>query len=226
MISTQYPFATTIETPSAATRGTDRLVPIGRPQTRTLNQAAFDAACAELMRVVEQDFTPALVVGVRTGGLAVAAAMARAAATRPTVLPLTCRRPATTLKSCIPGLRSILATMPEPVLNTLRQAEHRLSMGRRHAAGSAHVDMAEAALIGAWLADTPSARRVLVADDAVDSGMTLAAVLRALRTVCPPRVEPRTAVITLTMENPVVTPDYTLYRGVLCRFPWSFDAAR
>jgi hypothetical protein len=30
----------------------------------------------------------------------------------------------------------------------------------------------------------------------------------------------------VTTEDPVVAPDYALYRGVLCRFPWSFDARR
>jgi hypothetical protein len=59
----------------------------------------------------------------------------------------------------------------------------------------------------------------------VDSGATLAAVLGTLREVCGPTTQLRTAVITVTMEDPAVEPDYTLYRGVLCRFPWSFDAA-
>jgi hypothetical protein len=39
-------------------------------------------------------------------------------------------------------------------------------------------------------------------------------------------VELRTAVITMTMEDPAAAADYALYRGVLCRFPWSFDARR
>ena len=51
-----------------------------------------------------------------------------------------------------------------------------------------------------------------------------AAVLRTLREVCPPATELRAAAITVTLDDPVVEPDYALYRGVLCRFPWSFDA--
>jgi hypothetical protein len=54
--------------------------------------------------------------------------------------------------------------------------------------------------------------------------MTLPTVLRTLRAECPSGMDLRTAVITVTMENPVVIPDYALYRGTLCRFPWSFDA--
>jgi hypothetical protein len=28
----------------------------------------------------------------------------------------------------------------------------------------------------------------------------------------------------VTLDQPLVEPDFALYRGVLCRFPWSFDA--
>jgi hypoxanthine phosphoribosyltransferase len=207
-----------------ARRGGEGSSPAAR--TQTLGLDAFEAACAELMRLVERDFAPGLLVGVRTGGLVVAEAMARSASTAVPVLPLTCRRHATGLKSRIPGLKAMLATMPEPWLNALRQAEHRLLGGRRKVAAPPPVDQSEADAIGTWLANTPDTVRVLVADDAVDSGVTLATVLRTLRSVCPPATELRAAAITVTMEDPAVEPDYALYRGVLCRFPWSFDAPR
>ena len=67
--------------------------------------------------------------------------------------------------------------------------------------------------------------RILIADDAVDSGVTLATVLRLVDDVCPAGGEIRSAAITQTLENPTARPDYLLFRGTLCRFPWSFDAA-
>lgn len=208
--------------PSAA--ATPRAGPAAGLPTRTLGPAVFDIACAELMRLVEQDYAPALLVGVRTGGLAVAETMARLTTPSPPVLPLTCRRPTTSFKSRVPGLRPLLATLPEPVLNALRRAEHRLAYGHRRPARPAHIDVAEAAQVGNWLRIVCRGARVLVVDDAVDSGVTLATVLQTLREVCPASAELRTAVITVTQEDPVVSPDYALYRGVLCRFPWSFDA--
>ena len=177
------------------------------------------------MRAVERDFAPSVLIGVRTGGLVVAEAMARAASNATPVLPLTCRRPATRLKALLPGLKTILSLAPEPVLNSLRVAEHRLLAPRRRQAPPPPVDQAEAAAIGTFVTASPHRERVLVADDAVDSGVTLAAVLAVLREVCPPATLVRTAVITVTLEQPIVEPDYALYRGVLCRFPWSFDAA-
>jgi hypoxanthine phosphoribosyltransferase len=116
--------------------------------------------------------------------------------------------------------------LPEPLLNALRRAEHRLVAGHREAVQPTQISLAEAIAIGNWLRILSRGARVLVVDDAVDSGVTLATVLQTLQSVCPPEVEVRTAVITVTIEDPVVAPDYALYRGVLCRFPWSFDAQR
>jgi uncharacterized protein len=174
--------------------------------------------------MVERDYAPVLLVGVRTGGLVVAETMARVSSLP--VLPLTCRRPTTAFKSRLPGLKPLLATLPESLLNALRRVEHRLASSHRGAAQPTQIDQAEAIAIGNWLRILSRGARVLVVDDAVDSGATLATVLQTLRDVCPPEVEVRTAVITVTTEDPVVAPDYTLYRGVLCRFPWSFDARR
>jgi len=199
---------------------------LGSPLT-TLRQPAFDAACAKLMRLVEADFTPTVVVGVRTGGLTVARAMVRAAATNLPVLPITCQRAATATKGRLRWLRPLLAALPLPLVDFLRRLEHRLLITRRvRKPPMQTIDRAEAAAIATMLATPTEAPRVLVADDAVDSGVTLITVLRLLREICPPGSEIRSAAITQTLEHPAVRPDYVLYRGLLCRFPWSFDAVR
>jgi hypoxanthine phosphoribosyltransferase len=99
-----------------------------------------------------------------------------------------------------------------------------LSPRRRRRAQLQHVDHAEAEAIGRHLAQGTASPRVLVVDDAVDSGLTLATVLRVLREISPSNTQFRSAVVTVTLEQPLAEPDYVLYRGVLCRFPWSFDA--
>ncbi len=175
--------------------------------------------------MARRDGEPALLIGIRTGGLVVAESMAQAAAYRIPVMALTCRRPGTRLKSRIPGLKAILTAMPEPWLNALRQAEHRLLTARRRTTRAPVVDRSEADAIGTRLASMPAQTRVLITDDAVDSGATLAAVIATLRELCPPRTELRSAVITVTLDDPIIQPDYALWRGVLCRFPWSYDAA-
>ena len=82
-----------------------------------------------------------------------------------------------------------------------------------------------AAALAERLGALPMPVRILVADDAVDSGTTLASVLHLLADICPPGTEIRSAAITQTLENPRARPDYVLLHGTLCRFPWSFDAA-
>lgn len=193
-------------------------------RTRTFGPDTFAAASGELLSMAAHDFAPALLVGVRTGGLVVAETMARLASPPLPVLPLTCRRPTTTFKSHVPGLRPLLATLPELLLNVLRRAEHRMVSGHRRAARPTETNLAEAIAVGNWVRILGRGARVLVVDDAVDSGVTLAMVLRTLRAACPHDVELRTAVITVTTRDPAVAPDYALYRSVLCRFPWSFDA--
>jgi len=196
------------------------------PPLRTLVGAAFDAACADLMRTVEADYAPSVVVGIRTGGLVVAECMVRFASTALPVRPLTCRRAATATKSRIPKLRSVLLGLPRPARDLLRRAEHRyLIAPRAQRPRRQEVDPGESATIATEFAALAAPPRILVVDDAVDSGVTLAAVLALLRDIAPPGSDIRTAAITQTLENPVARPDFVLFRSVLCRFPWSFDAA-
>lgn len=199
--------------------------PEARGLIHDLDPPRFAAACASLMHQVLDSYRPDLLVGIRTGGLVVAEAMARSVTEPVSVLPLTCRRAATGVKARLKVLPRILTAMPRPVVNRLRWLEHRMLTGRRQGARKPQqIDHGEAAIIGRHLLAT-NVRRILVVDDAVDSGVTLATVLQLLRQACPPDTEFRTAVVTVTMEQPLVEPDFLLYRGVLCRFPWSFDAA-
>jgi hypoxanthine phosphoribosyltransferase len=196
------------------------------PPLLTLQGPDFGRACADLMRLVEADYAPTLIIGIRTGGLVVAQAMADATSPRLPVLPLTCRRVTTAAKSRLPLLRTLLGILPRPVVNQLRRLEHRIvTAGRAQHGRRQEVDHAEVTAIADHLAAVPSPPRILIADDAVDSGVTLATVLRLVDDVCPAGGEIRSAAITQTLESPTVRPDYLLFRGTLCRFPWSFDAA-
>ena len=200
--------------------------PVSRGLINTLDPPRFAIACASLMHQVTAQYRPDLLVGVRTGGLVVAHGMTDAAANRIPVMPLTCRRASTAAKSRLGVLPAILAALPQPIVDGLRWLEHRLlSARRRRQVAPQEIDHAEASAIGAYLAGQPRSCRVLVVDDAVDSGVTLATVLRLLRQAAPPGTELRSAVVTVTLDQPLVEPDFALYRGVLCRFPWSFDAA-
>ncbi len=113
------------------------------PPLLTLQATDFQRACADLMRLVEADYAPTLIVGIRTGGLAVAQAMAKGASSNPPVLPLTCRRASTDAKSRLPLLRTVLSNLPRPVADMLRRVEHRLvTAGRSQHGRQREVDHA------------------------------------------------------------------------------------
>lgn len=187
---------------------------------RTFDSASFQAACTDLMHAVESSYEPTMIVGIRTGGLVVAEAMARSAGRPVEVAPLTCRRAATRTKARFLG--TMLARLPRRVADALRLLELELVSTRRRAAPPQPVDQAEATAIG----KRAGGERLLVVDDAVDSGLTLATVLQSLRSVCPEGTAIRSAAITVTLDRPIAFPDYALFQRVVCRFPWSFDAAR
>lgn len=218
--------AMSITAPSlaAAPRDTRRAAPL----VHALDQDdAFQTACAELMRIVRHHCRPDALIGIRTGGLTVAERMARTIPEQLPVLPLTSRRAGTGAKSRIKVLPSLLKRLPRPAVDGLRVAELKLlSRRRRRSVPEQYVDPEEAEAIRCYLANLPSEATIVVVDDAVDSGVTMAAVLRLLRSTCRADIAIRSAAITVTLANPLVEPDYALYRGILCRFPWSFDATR
>lgn len=181
----------------------------------TLDGHRFEAACASLWALASGENVPDLLIGIRTGGLVVAEAMARAAGAGP-VLALTCRRPSTAHKQRHGVARDLVARLPRPALDRLRLIEH--AVLSRRPPTLREIDPRELAKL-----DACGARAVVIVDDAVDSGATLAAVVAAVRARLP-AAEIRTAAIVVTTERPLIAPDYSLYRGQLCRFPWSLDS--
>ena len=149
------------------------------------------------MRHVETHFDPTLIVGIRSGGLIVAQSMAHAAREGLDVLPVTSRRASTAAKERVPFIGSILKTLPRPAVDALRRIEHRwVTTGRANRARQQWVDMEEVNQVAQRLREMPEPRRLLVVDDAVDSGVTFATVMQRLKAVCPPGTEFRSAAIT------------------------------
>ena len=65
--------------------------------------------------------------------------------------------------------------------------------------------------------------KILLIDDAIDSGDTLRAIAETLRKTNPD-TETDIAVVTETTKRPCIRANHTLYRNrTLIRFPWSSD---
>jgi hypoxanthine phosphoribosyltransferase len=192
----------------------------------SLDRRRFDDACAELMRHVTDDHCPDAIIGIRTGGLVVAEAMAKAVGGDVTVLAVTCRRPSSRHKPTSSAVRRAVAHLPRPLLDQLRVIEHAVLTRKPAAAphGDYQFDEDELHDLDAWMAGSGQRPSLLIVDDAVDSGTTLSVVLGAVRQRAPRAATIRSAAITVTTERPLASPDYALYHRQLCRFPWSLDA--
>lgn len=64
--------------------------------------------------------------------------------------------------------------------------------------------------------------KILIVDDAIDSGKTMQLVINALQNKFP-NAQIKTAVFVCTLSNAIVKPNYYVLKNVLVRFPWSKD---
>ncbi len=195
----------------------------------TLDDEQFEHACRDLGRIAAKRFQPDIVVGIRTGGYVVAEAMRSALPAETDILPIRKQRPSTKLKSEAPWRKSLLQSAPYAATDRVRLLEHRLLMAnaaRKNATPRKTFipDPVEGDVIEAALKKNPKAR-VLVVDDSIDSGSTMSAVVGFVQRISP-EADVGSAVVVVTHHTPTITPDYCLYRGVLCRFPWSDDFKR
>lgn len=182
----------------------------------TLAGLDFRDACGRLAAKVSQVYVPDLVVAIATGGVHVADAMYDAAAAVPRA-DVCLRRQSSGRKDRAGLLFAILRHLPVRVTDWLRIAEAR-RLARRSPAAPRRIilDPDVRRAVG-------KASRVLIVDDAVDSGCTLRDVVAAIAAE-PGDRQVRSAVITVTTDFPVAVPDFALYRdSTLIRFPWSKD---
>ncbi len=191
---------------------------------RTLDEAALRRACEDLTGIAFANFTPNIYLGICTGGYVVAELMARNTPEPVRLLPITCRRPSTAKKNNLPFVKETLKRLPHFISDKLRVLEH-IYLTQIKAPRNAQVvpDETELSVLRGVLAELGASARVLVIDDSIDSGATVAAVLDVVRQVADPAAQIKTATVTVTTAHPLVEPDFSLYRYALCRFPWSLD---
>ncbi len=204
---------------------------------KTLTQTQFVATCHKL-EALTQGFHPDLVLTIATGGDYVGAVI------HPTVPHVSIKLQRPTTKRKQGKMMNIVRHLPRFLKNWLRIAESLYlssplnpSRPRNPSQPSPDSPSSPGALaslpypkseLASLLSDdvkaaVTSAHRILIVDDAVDSGQTLHKIVTAIRTHSPHAII-ATAVITVTTKNPLITPDYTLYNNrTLIRFPWSAD---
>lgn len=198
-----------------------------RYKVKSLSPADFDKECERLeSQVMADGFSPDCIIGIESGGRHVAERLFRDVPHLYTRL----QRESTRLKSGRTGdiLAGIFRIIPRWCLDRLRIYEAKKLSDAHHALlGDPErlQSVLEEKYNAVRLPDTEDYRRILIVDDAIDSGMTMGAVLKRVRDICAVDCDVRTAVITVTDSSPIAKPDYALFdNNTLIRFPWSIDS--
>lgn len=188
----------------------------------TLYPQEFEKACQQLADKVSDSFTPDLVIGVLTGGSYVAKQVMESLNCPLKYDEVKVQRSGTKKKN--KGLlRSVLQSLPIFLLNLLRMLESVfLELKSKYKTPERMGMIALSEETKAFLGSATQSK-VLLVDDAIDTGATLSLIKEHLENNYPGIVV-KTAVITITMKNVMITADYYLYNNrTLIRFPWSND---
>ena len=178
----------------------------------TLDETDFAHHCL-LLESGTRDYAPDLIVSIARGGDYVASHIY----SRTPHVSVRLQRPTTALKRMTGRLTGLVRLLPLETRNRLRSWEHRRLMARNVRVPDFELDSVTRQAI-------EGATSVLVVDDAVDTGATLAAVLRAIRAVPGTRAVHSAAIAVTAPDRAVCLPDTAVYTGRgLVRFPWSMD---
>lgn len=167
-----------------------------------------------------------VVIGVAEGGLPLARRIHELALERESTTSvyteLKCQRPSTQMKKKSAGreriVRALLSLLSKESLDWLRALEHRHLVKRRSGDLERNIELGD-------VVSLESADLVLIVDDAIDSGASMARIRSYLsrdRGVATEKI--RVIVAAVTQSSPLVEPDFVWSRGALVRFPWSLDA--
>jgi hypoxanthine phosphoribosyltransferase len=191
----------------------------------TLDDKEFTRRCAQLMQVVKQNYSPDLIIGIRSGGYLVALKMLECSTfSRIHLVGAKKQRNSTRKKTDKNYLMAILKHIPYVILDCLRIVEHIMLTNylfcNCNRCGSMPVIWDNDCKI---FIHNSQDSNILIVDDAIDTGNTLLCVLEEVKKLCP-NATVKTAVLTVTTNKPLVVPDYCLFYHQLIRFPWSYDA--
>lgn len=185
----------------------------------TLNELEFRKACNKLcVEILNSSFRPELIVTIATGGVFVADNMPFGKADRHIV---DLKRGSSHQKEKF-KIDRVLKILPYWLLDLLRIIEAKiLELSIKDKLPD---PVTLAAIRKSFGEDIDfNNKPILIVDDAVDSGKTLATVALAVRELAGSQADIRSASLVVTTKAPSIMPDYSLFNGDLLRFPWSKD---
>jgi hypoxanthine phosphoribosyltransferase len=185
--------------------------------------SSFSAAVQQLeSKVIDSGYDPNLIVGIPTGGRLVVDKMKKLS-NKSNVCFIVKQRKSTSTKQKL-GLKKFLPYLPRILNNVLRHFESWF-LERKFEKVRDELLSAEAYLID--LDDETKkmvidSKKILVVDDAIDSGQTMKVIVETIRQYNP-GAEIKLAVINTTFMSPLVAPDFCLFQRQIVRYPWAND---
>ena len=186
----------------------------------TLNkQAVFNASQIIVKQIRDSLWIPDLVIGIASGGVFIARNIMEIGNFNTEYYEITCRRISTNRKKRL-VLNKYLHLIPKSINNNLRILEHYIRLITNNLfQNKSVIDVDENLDIILAL----QKNRILIVDDAVDSGETMN-IVRSFIIKNNATADIKTAAITQTWKKPLISADYCIYHCILIRFPWSADA--
>lgn len=181
----------------------------------TVDNKIFGEMCRNLWeQVIESGYTPDIIVAVERAGVYVAEEMHIK-----DYFSVRCRREGTEAKKG--GLGRILRYLPAQINIILRKIEYHLLVWRDKSVDYRPRQVEVPTALKKRLKE--GGKKVLIVDDAVDSGRSLLSVINKLAEY-DSNNKIQSAVITVTRPETVCSPDFALYRNrTIIRFPWAED---
>ncbi len=118
--------------------------------------------------------------------------------------------------------RSLLKILPYNVLDKLRLYESRKVKNSIKKLSLEELKKKNINLDSFELPSQKTIKNILILDDAIDTGRTMFVIKNSLQKQFP-QASIKIAVISWTLENSIIKPDFYIFKNVLVRFPWSKD---
>jgi len=190
----------------------------------TLSKKQLHEHACQLFSLIQNDgITIDTVVGIATGGIYVSQPIHKALIKvkwKGQYIETKLSRPSTETKESL-GVKNILTKLPYSLLNILRIIEvkyfeiFKATQYDNTVEKRIHFSNTQINII-------KKTQTLLLVDDAIDTGSTILALKHVIQNINP-KIQIKVAVLTVTHQTPYIIPDYTLYRNVLLRCPWSMD---
>ncbi|PIA78076.1 hypothetical protein BFR04_07545 [Gaetbulibacter sp. 4G1] len=118
--------------------------------------------------------------------------------------------------------RTLLKILPYIILDRLRLYESKKAKNSIRALNLDELQKDNISFDHLGFSHQKSVKNVLIIDDAIDTGRTMFIIKNSLQKQFP-KANIKTAIISWTLENSIIKPDFYIYKNVLVRFPWSKD---